>query len=66
MAYRPTKTHTDANRNLISNIHSRGLNPQAAAERILNLAAQMTASRISGISIREQLPPALSGSAIKT
>src|ERR1700692_650460 len=29
MAYRPGKTHTDANRNLISNIHSRGLNRQA-------------------------------------
>jgi len=57
MAYRPGKTHTDANRNLISNIHSRGLKPQAAAERILSFAAQMMALRISGFSIREQLPP---------
>ena len=56
MAYRPAKTHTDANRNLISNIHSRGLNPQAAADRILNFAAQMMTQRISGFSIREQLP----------
>src|SRR6202162_2479506 len=56
MAYQPGKTHTDANRNLISNIHSRGLNPQAAADRILNFAAQMMALRISGYSIREQLP----------
>jgi ethanolamine ammonia-lyase small subunit len=54
MAYRPAKTHTDANRNLISNIHSRGLKPQAAADRILNFAAQMMALRISGFSIREQ------------
>jgi ethanolamine ammonia-lyase small subunit len=55
MAYRPGKTHTDANRNLISNIHSRGLDPRAAAERILNLGAQMMAQRISGYSIREKL-----------
>jgi ethanolamine ammonia-lyase small subunit len=57
MAYRPSKSHTDANRNLISNIHSRGLKPQAAADRILNFAGQMMAQRISGFSIREQLSP---------
>jgi ethanolamine ammonia-lyase small subunit len=56
MAYRPGHTHTDANRNLISNIHARGLQPQAASERILNLAAQMMAQQASGFSIREQLP----------
>jgi ethanolamine ammonia-lyase small subunit len=58
MAYRPDKSHTDANRNLISNIHSRGLNPQAAADRTLNLAAQMMTLRISGYIIREHLPAA--------
>src|SRR5580692_400967 len=56
IAYRPSKSHTDANRNLISNIHSRGLEPHAATDRILNFAAQMMAQRISGFSIREQLP----------
>lgn len=56
MAYQPGKSHTDANRNLISNIHSRGLNPQPAADRILNLAAQMMAQQMSGFSIREDLP----------
>jgi len=56
MSHRPGKTQTDANRNLISNIHSRGLNPQAAADRILNLAARMRALQISGFSIREHLP----------
>jgi ethanolamine ammonia-lyase small subunit len=65
MAYRPDKTHTDANRNLISNIHSRGLNPEAAADRILNLAAQMMSVRISGFSIREQLPAASQHPAIQ-
>src|SRR5277367_3796919 len=57
MAYEPRMTHTDANRNLISNIHSRGLKPQAAADRILNLAERMMALQISGFSLREQLPP---------
>lgn len=64
MAYRPDRTHADANRNLISNIHSRGLHPQAAAERILNLAAQMMTLRRSGFSVREQLQGALQPPAI--
>jgi ethanolamine ammonia-lyase small subunit len=58
MAYRPNKTHTDANRNLISNIHARGLMPQAATDRILNFAAQMMAQGLSGIGVKEQLPTA--------
>jgi ethanolamine ammonia-lyase small subunit len=56
MAYHPGKSQTDANRNLISNIHSRGLSPQVATDRILNLAARMMSLRISGFSIREELP----------
>jgi ethanolamine ammonia-lyase small subunit len=55
MAYEPRNSHTDANRNLISNIHSRGLDPNTASERILNFAAQMVELRISGFSVREQL-----------
>ena len=58
MAYQPSATHTDANRNLISNIHSRGIPPQDAADRILNFAARMMAQRTSGFSVREQLPMA--------
>jgi ethanolamine ammonia-lyase small subunit len=58
MAYQPSAAHSDANRNLISNIHPRGLSPQAAAERILNLAAQMMALRFSGFRVREQLQEA--------
>jgi ethanolamine ammonia-lyase small subunit len=58
MAYEPRKAHTDANRNLISNIHARGLDPKTAAARILNFAAQMMERRMSGFGIREQLPSA--------
>jgi ethanolamine ammonia-lyase small subunit len=53
LAYRPNRTHTDADRNLISNIHSRGVSCADAATRILNLAAQMMNSRSSGIHLRE-------------
>ena len=56
MAHRPRAGHTDADRNLISNIHARGLNPQSAANRILNLAAQMMAANSSGYTLRENPP----------
>lgn len=56
MAYEPRAFHNDSNRNLISNIHSRGLEPKTAADRILNFAAQMMALRMSGFIVREQLP----------
>jgi ethanolamine ammonia-lyase small subunit len=53
MAYQPDRTHSDANRNLISNIHSRGLSAEDAAARILNLCAEMMALRISGVALKE-------------
>jgi len=55
MAYRPRAGHTDADRNLISNIHSRGVSPADAAARILNLAGQMIATRSSGVQLKEDL-----------
>lgn len=55
MAYHPHATHTDANRNLISNIHARGIDPESATIRILNLAARMIEMRSSGCEVREQL-----------
>lgn len=56
MAYRPDTTHSDADRNLISNIHARGLNAHQAASRVLNLAAKMTQASVSGCTLREELP----------
>ena len=58
MAHRPRAGHSDADRNLISNIHARGLDPESAAHRILNLAAQMMAANSSGYTLREN-PPTL-------
>jgi len=56
MAYQPKASDTDANRNLISNIHARGVNPEQAAQRILDLAASMMKARKSGCQLREELP----------
>jgi ethanolamine ammonia-lyase small subunit len=53
MAYQPERTHSDAKRNLISNIHSRGLSAGNAAARILNLCAQMMKLRVSGVALKE-------------
>lgn len=51
MAYRPVGGQTDADRNLISNIHARGLSPVEASRRILDLAERMIRERSSGVSI---------------
>jgi ethanolamine ammonia-lyase small subunit len=54
MAYRPRADHSDADRNLISNIHARGVSAKMAAARILNLAAQMMTAGTSGFALREE------------
>jgi ethanolamine ammonia-lyase small subunit len=54
MAYQPSRSHSDANRNLVSNIHDRGLSAPSAAARILNLCAQMMRLGISGCTLKEQ------------
>jgi ethanolamine ammonia-lyase small subunit len=54
MAYRPSRSHSDANRNLVSNIHDRGLSARSAADRILSLSAQMMRREISGCTLKEQ------------
>jgi ethanolamine ammonia-lyase small subunit len=53
LAFQPRFGHTDAQRNLISNIHARGVSPQTAAPRILNLAAQMMNEQRSGVELKE-------------
>jgi ethanolamine ammonia-lyase small subunit len=56
MAYRPRPGHNDSQRNLISNIHSRGVLPAQAARRIASLAEQMIERQTSGVSIKETWP----------
>jgi ethanolamine ammonia-lyase small subunit len=54
MAYQPKSSDTDANRNLISNIHDRGVRTEQATQRILNLAASMMKTQKSGFQLREE------------
>jgi ethanolamine ammonia-lyase small subunit len=54
MAYQPSRSHSDANRNLVSNIHDRGLSAKSAADRILNLCARMMRLGISGCTLKEE------------
>lgn len=58
MTYQPRAGHNDSNRNLISNIHARGVETEAAASRIIALAEQMLQRQISGVELKEELPPA--------
>jgi ethanolamine ammonia-lyase small subunit len=54
-AHEPREGDTDARRNLISNIHDRGVAPEAAIPRSLDLIAQMLDKRLSGVEIKERL-----------
>jgi ethanolamine ammonia-lyase small subunit len=58
LAYRACPGHSDAQRNLISNIHARGVTPESASLRILNLAAKMRQCQASGVAVKEDLPTA--------
>jgi ethanolamine ammonia-lyase small subunit len=58
MAFQPEAGHNDSKRNLISNIHARGVESEAAAGRIAALAEQMMLQKISGAQLKEELPPA--------
>ena len=53
LAYQPRRGHTDAERNLVSNIHARGLSAEAGAERIFVLAQGMMNQKTSGCSLGE-------------
>lgn len=55
LAYRPRPGHTDAERNLVCNIHPRGVSADAVVERIVALAEAMRAARRSGVAVKEQL-----------
>ena len=59
LAYRPEPGHTDAQRNLISNIHAAGTLPREAADRILRLATEMIRRGAGGVAIKEEFPEVL-------
>jgi ethanolamine ammonia-lyase small subunit len=58
LAFRPRPGCTDADRNVVSNIHGRGTPVPVAAERIVALAAALVAAGRSGSTVKEpDLPP---------
>lgn len=59
MGYRPRPGHSDAERNLVSNIHANGVGTEEAAERILRMAAAMMREQTSGVALKEELPALL-------
>jgi ethanolamine ammonia-lyase small subunit len=61
LGYRPRPGHTDADRNLVSNVHARGVPPADAARRVAALAAAVMRAGASGVGVKEDLPAALPG-----
>jgi ethanolamine ammonia-lyase small subunit len=57
LAYRPRPGDSDARRNLVSNVHTRGVPCAAAARRVLALAGRMRVLQASGVAVKEALPP---------
>ena len=55
MAFRPRTGHSDADRNLISNIHARGVPLEEAVQRIIALAEQFRTAGRSGVGVTEVL-----------
>lgn len=61
-AFQPQTGHTDAQRNLISNIHERGIAAPIAVGRILDLAQQIMQAGQSGVHVKETLQAKLPSS----
>lgn len=61
LAHRPKAGDDDSRRNLISNVHARGVPIDRAAARVVHLAARMIAEGKSGVAIKETWTPALGG-----
>ena len=61
LAYRPRTGHTDADRNLVSNIHARGVGVADAVRRVAALIERFRSLGRSGVGVTESLEsPALS------
>jgi ethanolamine ammonia-lyase small subunit len=61
LGFRPRAGHTDADRNLVSNIHTRGVPPADAARRVAALAEAVVRAGASGVAVKEELSAALPG-----
>ncbi len=61
LAYRPRPGHTDAQRNLVCNIHDAGVPAADAVGRIVRLVQRLLDARASGIAVKEPGLPGLPG-----
>jgi ethanolamine ammonia-lyase small subunit len=61
LAFRPRPGHTDADRNLVSNVHARGVSLDEAARRVVALAEQFRTAGRSGVGVTESLSALLPG-----
>jgi len=61
MVYDPKVGRTDGERNMISNIHARGIVPADAAERLARLAGGMLDQKTSGVDLDLSKIPGLGG-----
>ena len=61
MAWQPRAGQTDADRNLISNIHSAGISADSAATRLVALIQQFFEKQASGVAIKEDPSTPLAG-----
>jgi len=57
LAHRPRSGDTDANRNLVSNIHSAGVSTEDAVRRILGLVDSFQLQGRSGFTVKESAQP---------
>jgi ethanolamine ammonia-lyase small subunit len=55
LGYHPRTGHTDAQRNLISNIHDRGVSIDDAARRTVALITDMMSAQASGVGVKERI-----------
>jgi len=55
LAFRPRPGHTDAERNLVCNIHAHGVAAESAVARVIALAERMRARGASGVTLKEEL-----------
>jgi ethanolamine ammonia-lyase small subunit len=54
LAFRPRAGHSDADRNLVSNVHARGVGPDEAVLRVIALADRFRAVGRSGVGVTEE------------
>ncbi len=55
--WRPTTLTSDADRNVISNIHDRGLSSSEAVDRTMALLGEILDARVSGVALHSVVPP---------